>query len=115
MNKNSEQNDEINLKENKEKLRAKLKAKRERRNGNSSKPSEPLFNESEPDIMKMMGNINKILQQNPKMVQQISKCVSSVLGNKDTMEALTEQIKNELQDQTLDNNNDGEDAEASSK
>lgn len=85
----------------KKKLKAKLKKKKEERTQGPSSVKNCFENElGETDIMKMMENVNKILRTNPEMVQQVSKCVSSVMGNKNLMESLMEQF----QDQTLVNN-----------
>jgi chromatin segregation and condensation protein Rec8/ScpA/Scc1 (kleisin family) len=86
----------------KEKLR---KKKAERLNKNDS----PL--DGETDIVKMMENVNKILKTNPAMVQQVSKCVSNVMNNKQLMESLLGQF----QDQTLDSNDASPSTAASEK
>ncbi len=88
----------------KQKLKSKLRKKKQERSGN------PLneFN-SETDIVKMMESVNNLLRTNPQMVQQVSKCVSNVIGNKDLMDSLM----NQFQDQTLDNNKEGASEDAS--
>ena len=88
----------------KQKLKSKLRKKKQERSGN------PLneFN-SETDIVKMMESVNNLLRTNPQMVQQVSKCVSNVIGNKDLMDTLM----NQFQDQTLDNNKEGASEDAS--
>ena len=64
----------------------------------------------------MMDNVNKLLKTNPQMVQQISKCVSSVMNNQGFMESLSGKLEKQIQeDQTLDNNSPGESKDASSK
>ena len=79
------------MESNKSLLREKIKKKRQQRT--SPKPPEiPLFDGGETDIVKMMDQVNKILQTNPQMVQQISKCVSNVMGNKELMESLAGQL-----------------------
>ena len=97
---------------NKEKLRKKLRKKQENRINGSSNPTDS-FNISslgggsgEPDILKMMDHVNKILKTNPQMIQQISKCVSNVMSNQELMDSLTGQITNH--DQTLESNSLGE-------
>ena len=62
------------------------------------------------DIVSMMNKVNKILQKNPQMVQQISKCVSNVMGNKELMESLTSQLG-----QTLPSSSEGESKDADAK
>jgi hypothetical protein len=101
--------------ENRQKLKAKLKKKREERKGAQVPPPDP-FN-GETDFMSMMDNVNKILRTNPQMVQQISKCVSNVMGNKDLMESLTGQLEKELkvhEDQTFESKSEGEQVAATS-
>jgi F0F1-type ATP synthase delta subunit len=100
--------------ENKEKLRQKLRKKRNQRtNVPKTNIDEDIL--GEPNILKMMENVNKILKTNPQMVQQISKCVSNVMGNKDLMNSLAGQLEKEitLQDQTLESKSEGEQPEAS--
>ena len=103
--------------ETKEKLREKLRKKREARKNNV--PPFPFTGDSteNPDIFKMIENVNKILKTNPQMVQQISKCVSNVMNNKDLMESLAGQLESELKvhDQTLQSNSEGESLVASEK
>jgi len=86
----------------KQKLKSKLKKKRDARSGTAS---------GELDIMDMLKNVNNILQTNPQMVQQVSKAVESMMSNQQLMDSL----KNQLQHQTRDNNAEGEQPEASGK
>jgi hypothetical protein len=95
--------------ENREKLKAKLRKKKE----NRSRAAQSMEIPPETDIMKMMENVNKILKTNPQMVQQISKCVSNVMNNKELMETLSSQIVQ--QDQTLQSKPGSDDADASPK
>jgi len=103
--------------ENKEKLRQKLRKKRNQRTNASEKNTIGEDMLGEPNILKMMENVNKILKTNPQMVQQISKCVSNVMNNKDLMNSLAGQLENQisLQDQTLESKSEGEQPEASGK
>ena len=106
------------LKENKEKLKANLRKKRNARSARPSRPTEiPDFN---GNILDMMEQVNSILKTNPQMVQQISKAVSSVMNNKDLMESLSGQLETEIKktdqsDQILVNNSEGESKQAESK
>ena len=99
------------------KLKAKLRKKKEERTQGTKVTLEKLMNSAngtggeETDIMKMMENVNRILQSNPQMVQQVSKCVSNVINNKQLMESLAGQ----LQDQTLDSNEPSTSVAASEK
>jgi hypothetical protein len=98
-----------------EKLKEKLRKKRQekRKNGGNLPPND-IFN-GETDIMKMMENVNKILKTNPQMVQQISKCVSNVMGNKELMNSLAGQLENQIniQDQTLESKSPAGNCDAS--
>jgi hypothetical protein len=85
--------------ENKEKLRNKLKKKREALQNRTTLP-DPEEESGEHDILKMMEQVNKVLRTNPQMVQQISKCVTNVMNNKDLMQSLAGQLN--VQDQTLE-------------
>ncbi len=106
------------LKENKEKLKANLRKKRNARSARPSRPTEvPDF---DGNILDMMDRVNSILKTNPQMVQQISKAVSSVMNNKDLMESLSGQLETEIKktdqsDQILVNNSEGESKHAESK
>jgi hypothetical protein len=88
-----------------QKLKSKLKKKREQRTSGGSGPGGDL------DIMDMLKNVNSILQTNPQMVRQVSKAVESMMGNQQLMDSL----KNQIQHQTRDNNDAGEQPEASGK
>ncbi len=73
--------------ENKEKLNAKIRAKSARR-----KPKQK--NQQPGESLEMMlENFNKMLKTNPQMVQQISRCVSGFMENKELMESLKQQIQ----------------------
>ena len=41
----------------------------------------------------MLENVNKMLKTNPQMLQQINKCVSTVMENKDLMESIKSQVQ----------------------
>lgn len=96
--------------ENREKLRAKLRKKRESRKNGTTDPVDP-FN-GETDIMKMMESVNKILKSQPQMVQKISKCVSNVMNNKELMDSLAKQLETQV---TLESNSEEVSREASPK
>ena len=113
--------------DNKEKLRQRLRKKRENRK-KLTDGVEPVLDEN-ADIFKMMEHVNKILKSNPQMVQQISKCVSNVMSNKDLMESISSELEtqikkeegqeetlessSECQDQTLESSSEGESSDAS--
>ena len=92
----------------KEKLQKKLRQKSSRRNGNKSPPPP---SEQPDDILKMMEQVSQLLKSNPELVKQVSKCVNTVMGDKNLMENLTGKI----QDQVLVNSDEDEDDDASSK
>ena len=95
-----------------EKLKAKLQKKKEARTGGG--PSTDFaFDGEQPDIVKMMENVNNILKTNPQMVQHVSKCVSNVMNNKTLLDSLVKQFQEA--DQTRDNNEPEEEQEASPK
>ena len=82
----------------KQKLKKTLKNKREARNGASASSSasavlDAFGEEGSPDILKMMDSVNKLLKTNPQMLEQISKCVSNVMNNKDLIGSLKDQLK----------------------
>lgn len=104
--------------ENRQKLREKIRKKKESRAGGNTDP----FN-GETDITKMMENVNRILKTDPQMVKQISKCVSNIMKDKNLMDSLTNhlstenlnEVSKEVQvGQTLETNSPQDDREASS-
>ena len=66
----------------------------------------------ETNIMDMLNNMNKMLRENPEMVNKVSRCVSNIIDNKNLMENLTSQINlnlnntNDIHDQTLESNSE---------
>jgi prophage DNA circulation protein len=96
--------------ENKKKLKDTLRKKRQERRRNALETSFDELTTDGTDIVSMMENVNKMLRTNPQMVQQISKCVSNVMGNKDLMESLASQLN-----QTLPSNSEGESSTAVEK
>ena len=93
------------------KLKAKLRKKKEERLNGNRVPCFETGLDGETDIVKMMENVNNLLKSNPEMVQKVSKCVSSVMKNKQLIETLMGQF----QDQTLDNNEASASVAASEK
>ena len=90
--------------DNKQKLKSKLNKKRDERTSGTA-------GGSDIDIMDMLKNVNNILQSNPQMVRQVSKAVESMMGNQELMESL----KNQIQEQTRESNDDDEEPDASLK
>ena len=54
----------------------------------------------------MLGKVSEILKQNPEMLQKVNKCVSNIIDNKDLMDKLSSQIKDnmKLEDESVDLN-----------
>ena len=96
--------------DNKIKLKELLRKKRQQRKQHIAETSFDGLTDEGADIVSMMNKVNKILQKNPQMVQQISKCVSNVMGNKELMESLTTQFS-----QTLPSSSDAESKDAVAK
>jgi predicted transcriptional regulator len=96
--------------DNKKKLKELLRKKRQQRKQNALETSFDELTTEGTDIVSMMRQVNKILQTNPQMVKQISKCVSNVMENKEIMESLTSQLN-----QTLPSNSEGESSAAVEK
>ena len=78
---------------NKEKLRKKINLKKNQRAAANTVLPEFSPPKSEEDFLSMMDQVNKVMKTNPQLVQQVSKCVSKVMGNKDLMDSLS-QISN---------------------
>ena len=101
--------------DNREKLRQKLKKKQQKRQNVLPDP-EPEPEPANLDFAKMMDQVNNILKTNPQMVKQISKCVSNVMGNKDLMASLVNEVNQEIQDpQIFESNTPGAELDASEK
>jgi tryptophanyl-tRNA synthetase len=101
----------------KDRLRKKLKNKKESRTGKKDTSPETV---DEDNLFNMLNQVNQMLKQNPNMVKKVSKCVNSIFENKDLMQSLVSEIesnvKEDLQDsQTLDNNSVVPEADASPK
>ena len=105
---------------NREKLKEKIRKKKEHRvNGIEDEIHETL-NPANLGIMDMMKRASEIMKTNPQMVKQISKCVSNIMKNKELMDTISNQLKDEVkdeinQDQTFDNNSREETLDASVK
>jgi len=68
-------------------------AKKIKKRGNPTKnDSDP----DEPNIFEMLGKVNELLKQNPEMLTKVNKCVSNIIDNKDLMEKLSSQIKENI-------------------
>jgi len=47
-------------------------------------------------ILNMMNQVNSVLQQNPQMLETISKCMSTMFENKDLMDNIKQNIQKEM-------------------
>ena len=96
----------------KDRLRKKLNKKKNAKNETNNVIDET-------NIMDMLNNMNKMLRENPEMVNKVSRCVSNIIDNKSLMENLTSQInlnlndkddvlndKNDVHDQTLESSSE---------
>jgi len=68
-------------------------AKKIKKRGNPTK-NDP--DPDEPNIFEMLGKVNELLKQNPEMLTKVNKCVSNIIDNKDLMEKLSSQIKENI-------------------
>ena len=53
--------------------------------------------EEDNGIFEMLGKVSEILKQNPEMLTKVNKCVSNIIDNKDLMDKLSTQIKENIQ------------------
>ena len=53
--------------------------------------------ETPPDLFNMLNKVNDILRSNPQMAEKVSKCVTTIMENKEIMGTLSEQIKNTVE------------------
>ena len=79
--------------DNSSKLKATIRAKSARRKPKSKESSSETSIPQDMDLMSMLENVNKMLKTNPQMLQQINKCVSTVMENKDLMESIKSQVQ----------------------
>jgi hypothetical protein len=104
----------------KDRLRKKLKNKKESRSGKKDVTPDKI---DEDNLFNMLNQVNQMLKQNPNMVKKVSKCVNSIFENKDLMSSLVSEIETNVKEsedldqdsQTLDNNSVVPEAEASTK
>jgi len=119
----------------KDRLRKKINNKKNKRNGKESGSSEDPEKLNEDSLFTMLNQVNQMLKSNPNMVKKVSKCVNSIFENKDLMNSLVSEIENNVKldpeetetetgsetkldtegqvSQTLDNNSDVVEPEAS--
>jgi hypothetical protein len=69
------------------------------------KRGHPQEDDTDPNIFEMLGKVNEMLKQNPEMLNKVNKCVSTIMDNKDFMDKLSSQIKEniKLEDPTGEN------------
>jgi hypothetical protein len=86
--------------------RLKKKANKKKNEESSSESTTSGQDSGESDIFQMLGKVSEILKQNPEMLQKVNKCVSNIIDNKDLMDKLSSQIKDnmKLEDETIDLN-----------
>ena len=105
-----------------DRLKKKLKDKKERRTGSSSNSTLPGMSEN-TDIFSMISQVQSILKNNPEMVAKVSSCVNSLMSNPEVMNQLSSQIEQNIvqpppssgDSQTLQRSSSGESSEAVSK
>ena len=85
-------------------VKDRLKKKASRKNPEPSTSS----NASEGNIFEMLGKVSEILKQNPEMLNKVNKCVSNIIDNRDLMDKLSSQIKENMT--TIDSDSDAEDS-----
>ena len=85
----------------KDRLKKKLKNKKESRAGKSTEKID------EDNLFTMLNQVNKMLKENPNMVKKVSKCVNSIFENKDLMNTLKSEIGSKInlnESESLNNN-----------
>ena len=75
----------------KDRLTKKIK-KRDNPHKNDSRDTE-----EDPNIFEMLGKVSEMLKQNPAMLTKVNRCVSDIIDNKDLMDKLSSQIKENIQ------------------
>ena len=117
------------------KLKNKLKEKKKKRMNQALGGKPPILEED--NLSSMLGNMSNLLNSNPDLVAQLSKCVNNIMKDKTLIDNITKNINNSnenksneqvpfnlnedlinsitkhLQDQTLVNNSEGDEPAAS--
>jgi hypothetical protein len=75
---------------------------KKKNNKNNKKKPEPEPTQNENDILGMLNQVNELLRTNPDMVARVSKCVSSIMENKDIMDTLASEIQNTVETEPYD-------------
>ena len=65
--------------------------------GSSASTSAPEFpTEENGDFLKMFNDVNKMIKENPEMINKVNKCISNVFGNQDLMNNLVKEINQSI-------------------
>jgi hypothetical protein len=102
-----------------DRLKKKLKKKKDQRTGKSSNTAKTgipeLDNVEGGDIFQMIQQVQNMLKTNPDLVTKVSSCINSVMNNTDVMQKLTTEIEQTIHSQTLDTSVSGVESDAVSK
>jgi len=98
-----------------ERLRSKLKQKKNARSKSSLNTEEP--KEESGDLFQMISQVQSMLKTNPGMVNKVSSCINSLMSNPNMMQQLSSEIETTLNhpSQTLITSLSGVDTAAVSK
>jgi len=106
-----------------DRLKKKLKDKKEKRSGKSETQIPDLENNG--DIFSMITQVQNMLKTNPDLVAKVSNCVNSLMSNSDIMQKLSSQIEETIKkepiidgqpsSQILQTSSSGESSDAVSK
>jgi hypothetical protein len=53
--------------------------------------------DDENDFLKMFNNVNKLMKENPQMIKEVNKCIGNIFENKDLMNNLVNEIKQNIE------------------
>jgi hypothetical protein len=53
--------------------------------------------DEENDFLKMFNNVNQLMKENPQMIKEVNKCIGNIFENKDLMNNLVNEIKQNIE------------------
>jgi hypothetical protein len=55
----------------------------------------------ENNLFDMLNQVSQVLKNNPEMVSKVNKCVSNIIQNKDLMDKLSSEIKDNISEEEI--------------
>ena len=67
-----------------------------KRSARSKRSASLEIDEDGNDVFDMISQVQSMLKNNPEMVNKVSSCLNSLMGNKDMMDKLTQEIQSSV-------------------